>query len=94
MLTPPQVAEAYFLESRHMLLEIAAYLDRYDAAVARGNGSNGNDKATAADTTSGEKKLGVIRRALAITSEAQPTKQRTLTLLELFAAPETNPTNP
>ena len=35
MLTPAQVAETYFLESRHQLLEIAAYLDRYDAAVAR-----------------------------------------------------------
>lgn len=94
MLTPPQVAEAYFLESRHMLLEIAAYLDRYDAAVARGNHSNGNGNAKASNAATAEKKLDVIRRALAITSEAQPTKQRTLTLLELFAAPETKAPNP
>jgi hypothetical protein len=51
MLKPSQVVDTYFLESRHQLLEIAAYLDRYDAAVAR----NGNANGHAAD----EKKLAV-----------------------------------
>ena len=78
MLTPSQVVDAYFLESRHQLLEIAAYLDRYDAAVARGHDRNGH---AAAD----EKKLAVIRRALAIVAEQKPAKERTVALLELFA---------
>ena len=78
MLTPAQVAETYFLESRHQLLEIAAYLDRYDAAVARSGGSNGQ---AAAD----EKKLALLRRALEIVAEQKPAKERTVALLELFA---------
>ena len=41
MLKPSQVVDTYFLESRHQLLEIAAYLDRYDAAVARAGDRNG-----------------------------------------------------
>ena len=78
VLTPSQVAETYFLESRHQLLEIAAYLDRYDAAVARSGGRNGQ----AAD----DRKLAVIRRALEIVAEQKPAKERTVALLELFAA--------
>jgi hypothetical protein len=78
MLTPSQVVENYFLESRHQLLEIAAYLDRYDAAVARGQDRNGH---AAAD----EKRLAVIRRALQIVAEQKPAKERTVALLELFA---------
>ncbi|MEI8227490.1 MAG: hypothetical protein WCH77_04415 [Planctomycetota bacterium] len=78
MLTPAQVAETYFLESRHQLLEIAAYLDRYDAAVARSGCSNGQ---AAAD----EKKLALLRRALEIVAEQKPATERTVALLELFA---------
>jgi hypothetical protein len=77
MLKPSQVVDTYFLESRHQLLEIAAYLDRYDAAVAR----NGNANGHAAD----EKKLAVIRRALAIVAEPKAARERTVALLELFA---------
>jgi len=77
MLKPSQVVDTYFLESRHQLLEIAAYLDRYDAAVAR----NGNVNGHAAD----EKKLAVIRQALAIVAEPKPVRERTVALLELFA---------
>ncbi len=78
MLTPSQVVDAYFLESRHQLLEVAAYLDRYDAAVTRAGDRNGQ---AAAD----EKKLAVIRRALAIIAEQKPLQERTVALLELFA---------
>lgn len=77
MLTPAQTAENYFLESRHQLLEIAAYLDRYDAAVARAGHGNGDAAA--------EKKLAVIRRALEIVAEQKPPQERTIALLELFA---------
>jgi len=78
MFTPAEVAETYFLESRHQLLEIAAYLDRYDAAVARSVARNGQ---AAAD----EKKLALLRRALEIVAEQKPAKERTVALLELFA---------
>jgi hypothetical protein len=77
MLTPAQVAETYFLESRHQLLEIAATLDRYDAAVARAGGRNGNP----AD----DGRLAVLRRALGIVADPQPGQERTVALLELFA---------
>jgi hypothetical protein len=78
MLSPAQVADTYFLESRHQLLEIAAYFDRYDAAVARDGNRNGH--ATAAD-----RKLAVIREALAIIATDKPAQERTISLLELFA---------
>jgi hypothetical protein len=79
MLTPPQVVENYFLESRHQILEIAAMMDRYDAAVQRsgGNGASGGP-ATAA-------KIALLRKALAIAADPQPAGDRTVALLELFA---------
>ena len=78
MLSPAQVADIYFLESRHQLLEVAAYLDRYDAAVARSGAVNGH-------LDGAERKLDVIRRALAIIAETKPSRERTVALLELFA---------
>jgi hypothetical protein len=74
MLTPPQVLENYFLESRHQILEIAAMMDRYDAAVQRSGGSG----ATA-------QKIDLLRKALAIAAEPKPAGDRTVALLELFA---------
>jgi hypothetical protein len=56
----------------------SAYLDRYDAAVARAGDRNGTAEAY-------EKKLAVIRRALAIVAEQKPSQERTVALLELFA---------
>lgn len=76
MLTPPQVVDTYFLESRHQILEIAALMDRYDAAVER-SGAGGGDAA--------ERKLEVLRRALAIAADPRPAGERTVALLELFA---------
>jgi len=79
MLSPSQVAEAYFLESRHQLLEIAAYLDRHDAAVARVGAANGHARPAE------ETKLAVIRRALEIVAAPAAGGERTVALLELFA---------
>jgi hypothetical protein len=78
MLTASQVAENYFLESRCMLLEIAAHFDRYDAAVAR--------DATAAPAAAA-RKLDLLREALAIVADPAPARERTVSLLELFAKP-------
>ena len=76
MLSPEQVVDASFLEARHMLLEIAALLDRYDAAVARG-AEAGSPVATA--------KLAALRQALGVLREPAPPQDRTVALLELFA---------
>ena len=57
MLSPEQVVDASFLEARHMLLEIAALLDRYDAAVARGG---------EADSPVAAAKLAALRQARAL----------------------------
>ena len=73
MLTPQEVIDTDYLEARCMLLEIAAMLDRYDAAVARTG-------APAAD----EAKLQLLRQTMA--SLADPaSKERATHLLEAFA---------
>jgi hypothetical protein len=76
MLSPDQVVETYFLESRHQLLEIAAHLDRLDAAGAREG--HGPGAAAAA-------KLAVLKEALALLAAERPAGERTVALLELFA---------
>ncbi len=78
MLTPSQVIENYFLESRHQILEIAAMMDRYDVAVQR-RGGNG-----AAGPAPGQK-IELLRKALAIAADPKPAGDRTVALLELFA---------
>lgn len=83
MLSAAQVAENYFLESRHMLLEIAAHFDRYDAAVAREAGGMGNGRATAPHDADGRMKR--LREAIAILAAARADRERTVALLELFA---------
>ena len=76
MLTPDQVVETYFLEARHQLLEIAALLDRLDAAVAR-EGRGPGAAATA--------KLAALRQAVGTLAVERPAGERTVALLELFA---------
>ena len=76
MLTPDQVVETYFLEARHQLLEIAALLDRLDAAVARHG--RGPGPAAAA-------KLAALQEAVGVLAAGKPAGERTVALLELFA---------
>lgn len=76
MLSPDQVVETYFLESRHQLLEIAALLDRLDAAVAREGHGPGAPAAA---------KLAVLKEAIAALVDGRPAGERTVALLELFA---------
>ena len=77
MLTADQVLDAYFLDNRCMLLEMAAMLDRYDAARKR----DGN--ATAADDPRMEK----IQQSLAVLSENAGPVPRAERLLELLSDP-------
>ena len=79
MLTPPQVVENYFLESRHQILEIAAMMDRYDVAVQRHVGDG------AAGVPAAGQKIELLRKALAIAADPKPAGDRTVALLELFA---------
>ena len=74
MLTPAQVIESEFLESRCALLEIAAVFDRYDTAVKR--------TGKAAENT---EKLQVLRKALTLIAETNSTDNRAEQLLQLFA---------
>jgi hypothetical protein len=74
MLTPQQVIDTYFLESRCVLLEVAAMLDRYEAAVTRCG--------TPAEK---QEKLNGLRRALAFLADTQPSANRAERLLEIFA---------
>jgi len=81
MLTARQTVDTYFLEARHMLLEVAALLDRYDAAVARaaaGRDGSATDAAT-------REKLAVLREAFEVLAATKVDGERTVKLLELFA---------
>jgi hypothetical protein len=82
MLSAAQVAENYFLESRHMLLEVAAHFDRYDAAVAR-DGGIANGRAGSGEGSTGS--MGRLREAVAILAAPHSDRERTVALLELFA---------
>ncbi|MFN9368989.1 MAG: hypothetical protein ACK6CT_09520 [Planctomycetia bacterium] len=77
MLTPAQVVDTYFLEARHQLLEIAALLDRHDAALTRAAAAGGNGRHDA--------RMAALRRALEILAELRTDRERTVALLELFA---------
>jgi hypothetical protein len=84
MLPAALVAENYFLESRHMLLEIAAHIDRYEAAVAREATPGGEAKHVGEGRHVGEHKMARLREALAILAEPRADRERTVALLELF----------
>jgi len=77
MLTAEQVLDAYFLDNRCMLLEIAATLDRLDAARERGR----------AATVAGDPRLQKIYKSLAILADENSAADRTERLLRLFSDP-------
>ena len=72
MQTAQQVLDTYFLDIRHGLLEVGAFLDRYDAAVTR---SGRPDDAT---------RHRLVLEALAILADPA-TKDRAETLLNHFS---------
>ena len=72
MLKPQEILDRYYLETRCMLLETAAVLDRYDAAVDRA-GSAADD----------ELKLNVLHKALHVLAEPK-SSNRAEELLNLF----------
>ena len=76
MLTPRQVLDKYFLDTRCMLLEIAATLDRHDAACGR-----------AGDGGAAEPRLEKLYQSLGILADQGAGPNRAEQLLNLFSDP-------
>ena len=76
MLSAERVLDEYFLDTRCMLLEIAATLDRYDASVEREGGGGGNDS-----------RLEKLRQAVDIIGGREAQTDRAEKLLRLFSDP-------
>ena len=76
MLSAECVLDEYFLDTRCMLLEIAAMLDRYDASAER-EGAQGNT----------DPRLAGIREALDMLTVREPQTDRAEKLLRLFSDP-------
>lgn len=75
MLSAQEILDTYYLEARRDLLEIAAFLDRYDRAAER-------DGAKAED----ESKRKSLLEALSLLAESEhPNANRAEQLLEHFA---------
>jgi hypothetical protein len=75
MLTAGQVLNNYFLETRCMLLELAATLDRYDRATQR----------DPAGTPANDPRLERIYHSLALLADTRTTPDRCERLLNLFS---------
>ena len=76
MLSAERVLDEYFLDTRCMLLEIAATLDRSDASVEREGGGGGNDS-----------RLEKLRQAVDIIGGREAQTDRAEKLLRLFSDP-------
>ncbi len=77
MLTANEVLENYFLDTRCMLIEIAATLDRYDAACRRaGDAGQGTDP-----------RLEKLYRSLGVLADRSAGPGRAEQLLRLFSDP-------
>lgn len=73
MLTPTEVLNNYYLDTRCMLIEIAATLDRYDQAVEREGGDKTDDR------------LDQIHQALTLLADREMKGNRGERLLHLFS---------
>jgi hypothetical protein len=76
MLSPERVLDHDFLENRCMLLEIAATLDRYDAAIQRSGSS-----------PAGDPRIEKIYQSLSILADQNASADRAERLLRLFSDP-------
>jgi hypothetical protein len=76
MLSAQRVLDEYFLDTRCMLLEIAATLDRYDASVERHGSGDDTDP-----------RLASIRQALEMLGGRAAQTDRAEKLLRLFSDP-------
>ncbi len=81
MLTAKQVLDAYFLDARSMLLEIAATLDRRDVALRREDAPADSGDAPA------DPRLDKLYRSLEILADRSAGPDRAERLLNLFSDP-------
>jgi hypothetical protein len=77
MLKTREVLDAYFLETRCMLLEIGATLDRLDRAA----------EANSDSTITADGRLERIHQSLALLAQRETTPDRAERLLNLFSDP-------
>jgi len=77
MQTADQVLDTYFLDARCMLIEIAATLDRHDAALQRA-GTPGGDPPP---------RLEKLYESLALLADRNASADRAEQLLRLFSDP-------
>ena len=77
MQTADQVLDAYFLDSRCMLIEIAAVLDRYDAALQRAGAPAGDSPP----------RLEKLYQSLALLTDRKAAANRAEQLLRVFSDP-------
>ena len=75
MLTADKVLDHYFLDTRCMLVEIAAVLDRFDRAAEREPGCAASE----------DDRLDRIYQALTLLAEREATADRSERLLNLFS---------
>lgn len=75
MLSTDEVLETYFLDTRCMLLEIGATLDRLDRAAEAGSD----------ETSAGDPRLQKIYQSLELLAEKETTPDRAERLLNLFS---------
>jgi hypothetical protein len=73
MLTPEKVLDNYYLDTRCMLVEIAATLDRYDRASKQQAGTGVDDR------------LDQIYQSLTLLADREATADRSERLLNLFS---------
>ncbi|MCS7304087.1 MAG: hypothetical protein NZ602_03130 [Thermoguttaceae bacterium] len=76
MLTALEVVEKYFLDVRAMILELAAFLDRYDRA-----------RAQAADSPPEDPRMELLYQALEVLVDRRATPNRVERLLMMFSDP-------
>lgn len=75
MLTAAKVLDNYFLDTRCMLIEIAATLDRYDRAV----------QSAAAKSRTGDDRVDRIYQSLTLLAERETTADRSERILNIFS---------
>lgn len=88
-MTRQQVVDAYFIEHRARILDLAAFLDRVDRAQSVGEGAGAKSGLQTRPTGGDDFRMAALRRALAVLCDSAPERARRV--LELFSDPSTDP---
>jgi hypothetical protein len=88
-MTRQQVVDAYFIEHRARILDLAAFLDRVDRAQTVGDSALPKPSLPARPLGGDDFRMAALRRALAVLCDSKPDRARRV--LELFSDPSTDP---